>query len=89
MFTVTRREGKKFLLRTCIQTNNTHGTAVRFHLPLPHLWPQGLSPTEAITEAKVYVHTGRSTKARMCTGKGNGPLNHFFNPQKLIKNDVE
>ena len=22
------------------------------------------------------------------TGKGNGPLNHFFNPEKLIKHEV-
>jgi hydroxymethylpyrimidine/phosphomethylpyrimidine kinase len=72
-----------------IHTNNTHGTGCTLSSAIAAFMATGLDPTEAITEAKVYVHRAIDEGKDVRTGKGNGPLNHFFNPQKLIKYDVE
>lgn len=84
------KDGREEVFTTdLIQTNNTHGSGCTLSSAIAAFMAQGLSPTEAITEAKVYVHAAIDEGKDVRMGKGNGPLNHFFNPQKLIKNDME
>lgn len=69
-------------------TNNTHGSGCTLSSAIASFIAQGNSVDEAVALAQEYVteaiHYGSDVK----TGKGNGPLNHFFNPQKLIKNEL-
>jgi hydroxymethylpyrimidine/phosphomethylpyrimidine kinase len=48
----------------------------------------GKAMEEAVALAQEYVHLAINHAKDVKIGKGNGPLNHFFNPQKLIKNEM-
>jgi hydroxymethylpyrimidine/phosphomethylpyrimidine kinase len=39
----------------------------------------------AIGKAKIYVHEAIDQGKDVKIGEGHGPLNHFFDPQKLVK----
>lgn len=68
------------------ETQNTRGTGCALSSAIASYIALGKTLLEAVTLGQEYVwqaiYQGRD--ARM--GKGNGPLNHFFDPQKLIKN---
>jgi hydroxymethylpyrimidine/phosphomethylpyrimidine kinase len=72
-----------------IDTTNTHGTGCTLSSAIAAFLARGFELTEAITEARAYVHAAIDNGKDVQTGKGNGPLNHFFNPQKLITYDME
>jgi len=42
-----------------------------------------------IEKARVHVHQAIVSGQHVKTGEGRGPLNHFFDPQKLIKHEME
>jgi hydroxymethylpyrimidine/phosphomethylpyrimidine kinase len=67
-----------------IDTTNTHGTGCTLSSAIAAFAAQGFGMIESITKAREYVHTAIENGKHVQTGKGNGPLNHFFNPQKLI-----
>ena len=84
------RDGREEIFESdFIHTNNTHGTGCTLSSAIAAFMARGLELTEAITEAGVYVHRAIDEGKDVRTGKGNGPLNHFFNPQKMIRYDVE
>ena len=66
-----------------IHSANTHGTgctlssAIAAHLAL------GLSLTEAVEAARVYVRGALEAGAAVRTGAGSGPLNHSHAPQAM------
>ncbi|MEH6679346.1 MAG: bifunctional hydroxymethylpyrimidine kinase/phosphomethylpyrimidine kinase [Sediminicola sp.] len=69
-------------------TDNTHGSgctlssAIACHLAL------GRSTLTAVKLGQEYVQQAIYNGIDVKTGKGNGPLNHFFEPQKMIKNEL-
>ncbi len=69
-------------------TNNTHGSGCTLSSAIASYLAQGKSMLEAVTLAQDYVQQAIYNSKDVKTGKGNGPLNHFFNPQKLIKNEL-
>ncbi|RYU93062.1 bifunctional hydroxymethylpyrimidine kinase/phosphomethylpyrimidine kinase [Emticicia agri] len=69
-------------------TNNTHGSGCTLSSAIGAYIAQGKSLSDAVTSAQTYVHQAIRHGADVAIGKGNGPLNHFFNPQKLIKNEM-
>lgn len=69
-------------------TNNTHGSGCTLSSAIASYIAQGKSLKEAVALAHIYVQQAISEGSEVQTGKGNGPLNHFFNPQKLIKSDL-
>lgn len=69
-------------------TNNTHGSGCTLSSAIASYLAQGKSMLEAVTSAQDYVQQAIYTGKDVKIGKGNGPLNHFFNPQKLIKNEL-
>ena len=71
-----------------IETNNTHGSGCTLSSAIASFLALGNSLYEAVDLAQEYVYQAISQGADTQTGKGNGPLNHFFNPQKLIKNEL-
>jgi hydroxymethylpyrimidine/phosphomethylpyrimidine kinase len=69
-------------------TNNTHGSGCTLSSAIAACLSQGRSLEEAVELAQDYTHEAIRNGADVQTGKGNGPLNHFFNPQQLIKNEM-
>ncbi len=72
-----------------IDTRNTHGTGCTLSSAIAAFMARGYDLTKAISEAKAYVHESILLGRDVHTGKGHGPLNHFFNPLKMITHDVE
>lgn len=70
------------------ETNNTHGSGCTLSSAIASYLARGKSLAEAIALGQDYVHQAIYHGKDVLIGKGNGPLNHFFNPQKLIKNDL-
>lgn len=70
-------------------TNNTHGSGCSLSSAIASYLAQGKRPVEAVQHAQDYVHQAIYNGKDVLIGKGNGPLNHFFNPVKLIKNELE
>ena len=66
-----------------VDTANTHGTgctlssAIASHLALGHSLP------DAVAAAKDYLQHALEAGANVEIGAGHGPVNHFFDPQKL------
>ncbi|WP_461532892.1 bifunctional hydroxymethylpyrimidine kinase/phosphomethylpyrimidine kinase [Sinomicrobium sp.] len=71
-----------------LNTNNTHGSGCTLSSAIASFIAQGKSLNDAVACAQAYVSEAIINGSDVQTGKGNGPLNHFFNPQKLIKNEL-
>lgn len=71
-----------------IDTNNTHGSGCTLSSAIASYLAQGYPLSEAVAKGQVYVHEAITHGRDVITGKGHGPLNHFFDPQKLIKHEV-
>lgn len=71
-----------------VDTNNTHGSGCTLSSAIASYRAQGKDLFEAVTRGQQYVFDAIVSGADVLTGKGNGPLNHFYNPQKLIKNEL-
>jgi hydroxymethylpyrimidine/phosphomethylpyrimidine kinase len=50
---------------------------------------RGCDIVEAISKAKEFVTEALQSGADVAIGRGNGPVNHGFNPQKMIVYDNE
>ncbi|MDN5289056.1 MAG: phosphomethylpyrimidine kinase [Mucilaginibacter sp.] len=68
-----------------IDSNNTHGTGCTLSSAIVAFIALGDGMLEAIEKAKAYVHGAIEYGKDVKTGKGHGPLNHFFDPQKQVK----
>ena len=75
---VTTFSGKK------IETNNTHGTGCTLSSAIASYLALGYTIEDSICNAKQYLQTALEKGAHVQIGHGNGPVNHFFNPQKLV-----
>lgn len=69
-------------------TQNTHGSGCTLSSAIASYIALGKSLHEAVALGQEYVFNAILNGKDVKTGKGNGPLNHFFNPQKLIKNEL-
>lgn len=75
-------ETKKF------STNNTHGSGCTLSSAIAAYLAQGFTLYDSVSLGQQYVYQAIENGKDAQTGLGNGPLNHFFNPQKLIKNEM-
>ena len=71
------------------ETNNTHGSGCTLSSAIASYLAQGKSLLEAVSLGQEYIHQAIYHGKDVAIGKGNGPVNHFFNPQKLIKNEMD
>ncbi len=69
-------------------TCNTHGSGCTLSSAIASYLAQGKSMREAVALAQDYVHQAIFHGKDVRIGRGNGPLNHFFNPQKLVIHEV-
>lgn len=67
-----------------IDSQNTHGTGCSLSSALACYLALGYDYKTSIGLAKEYVYSAILESKDIFSGKGNGSLNHFFNPQKQI-----
>lgn len=68
-----------------IKTNNVHGTGCTLSSAITAYLARGEAMESAIEKAKKYITEAIRAGADVKIGEGHGPVNHFFNPEKLIK----
>lgn len=84
------KNGHERVFKTqAINTNNTHGTGCSLSSAIASFIARGNDMVIAIAESKKYIHHAIENGKDVKTGNGHGPLNHFFDPQKMIKYDLE
>ncbi len=68
-----------------VPTRNTHGTGCTLSAAIASYLALGNKPVDAIARAKDYLTEALKAGADVEIGGGHGPVNHFFDPKKLIK----
>ena len=71
------------LLLTADGESNTHGTGCTLSSAIASYLALGHSLSDSVKLAKQFVTSAIKTGSKVTTGKGHGPLNHFFAPQPL------
>ncbi|MDR1884530.1 MAG: bifunctional hydroxymethylpyrimidine kinase/phosphomethylpyrimidine kinase [Prevotella sp.] len=66
-----------------IHSSNLHGTGCTFSSAIAAYMALGKELEAAIESAKTYIASAIREGSGITTGKGYGPVNHFFNPQRL------
>jgi len=72
-----------------IETENTHGTGCTLSAAIAAYLARGERLVTAINKASEYIHAAIAAGQHVRTGKGHGPLNHFFAPEKQITHELE
>jgi hydroxymethylpyrimidine/phosphomethylpyrimidine kinase len=66
-------------------TRNTHGSGCTLSSAIASRLARGESLPVAVARAQEWVSEAITHGGDVTTGRGNGPLNHFWNPERLIK----
>lgn len=66
-----------------IDTRNTHGTGCTLSSAIASYLALGYGLPDAVKMAKLYVTHALKEGSWITTGKGHGPVNHFFSPRRL------
>ncbi len=84
------KDGNELVFRsTVIETINTHGTGCSLSSAIASYIALGNELNMSITNSKKYIQQAIEQGKDVKTGDGHGPLNHFFDPQKLVKYEIE
>lgn len=70
-----------------IPTRNTHGTGCTLSSAITAFMARGCTLETAVAEAKKYITEAIRAGADARVGHGIGPVNHGFNPQKMLLYD--
>ena len=70
-----------------LNTLNIHGTGCTLSSAIAAYMARGLALKEAISSAKIYITEAIKEGADISVGKGYGPVNHLFNPLKMMINE--
>lgn len=70
-----------------ISTRNTHGTGCTLSSAIAAFMARGCGMVEAIAEAKRFITEAIRSGADIKIGHGIGPVNHGFNPLKMMINE--
>lgn len=80
------RDGNQHTFQSeIVETTNTHGTGCSLSSAIACYLALGLPLFESISKARSYLRNAIIEGKGVETGKGHGPLNHFFSPEKLLK----
>lgn len=80
--TITRLQSKR------VQTKNTHGTGCTLSSAFAASLAKGENLTDAAISAKRYIEQAIISGAEYEIGKGHGPVNHGFDPVKMLGNEI-
>lgn len=72
-----------------IDSKNTHGSGCSLSSAIASQLAQKHPIDQAVAIALDYVHEAIKGSKNLVIGKGNGPLNHFHNPIKLIFHEMD
>ncbi len=72
-----------------IPTQNTHGTGCTLSSAITAYMARGCNIEEAVDKAKKYVTEAIRSGADIKIGNGAGPVNHGFNPLKMLIHDFK
>ncbi len=72
-----------------IETKNTHGTGCTLSAAIATFLALGEDLREAFVSAKDYIIHALYAGKDVETGKGNGSVNHFFEPKKMTLINIE
>lgn len=72
-----------FISQKRIDSKNTRGTGCTLSSAIASYLARGISVLEAIELAQKYVYNAIDNGKSVIIGKGDGPMNHFFDPQTL------
>lgn len=72
-----------------IKTRNIHGTGCTLSAAITAYMARGCDLEQAISEAKNFITQAIRNGADVEVGAGFGPVNHGFNPLKMLINDSE
>lgn len=72
-----------------VKTKNTHGTGCTLSSAFASALARGEDLTAAAKSAKKYIEQAIVSGAEYEIGYGHGPVNHGFNPLKMLTNEVE
>ena len=75
------------LVSESISTKNVHGTGCTLSSAIAAFLALDYSLEDAVREAKRYITEAIRAGADVRIGHGFGPVNHFFNPKPLFKNE--
>ena len=70
-----------------LNTRNIHGTGCTLSSAIAAYMARGLALKEAVSSAKIYITEAIKAGADISVGKGYGPVNHLFNPFKMMINE--
>ena len=70
-----------------VGTANTHGTGCTLSAAIAAYCACGYGMEEAVREAKAYLTKALVAGADVMTGHGHGPVNHLYDPCKIIVKD--
>ena len=80
----SNRDNVRIITNKFIGTNNVHGTGCTLSSAIASFLALGNSTETAVEKAIAYLHGAIMHGKEYRTGHGNGPVNHFYKPQKLI-----
>ncbi|SIS89463.1 bifunctional hydroxymethylpyrimidine kinase/phosphomethylpyrimidine kinase [Belliella pelovolcani] len=84
------KEGDEVMYENAkIESSNVHGTGCSLSSAIAAELAKGSDLQLAVTKARNYIYQAILLGKSVKTGQGNGPLNHFFNPQNQIIHEVE
>ena len=75
------------LISESVSTQNVHGTGCTLSSAIAAFLALDYSLEDAVKEAKYYITESIRAGADVKIGHGFGPVNHFFNPKPLFKNE--
>lgn len=70
-----------------LNTRNIHGTGCTLSSAIAAYMARGLALKEAVCSAKIYITEAIKAGTDISVGKGYGPVNHLFNPLKMMVNE--
>ena len=85
----SKSNGLKVFKSEKITSQNVHGTGCSLSAAIAVGLALGKDMENAVSFGRDYVNKAIFYGKDIKTGHGNGPLNHFFNPQKQIINEMD
>lgn len=70
-----------------LNTRNIHGTGCTLSSAIAAYMARGLDLKDAVSSAKIYITEAIKAGTDISVGKGYGPVNHLFNPLKMMINE--
>ncbi|HEY8783030.1 MAG TPA: bifunctional hydroxymethylpyrimidine kinase/phosphomethylpyrimidine kinase [Mucilaginibacter sp.] len=80
-----KNSDKRIFRSEAIDTINTHGTGCSLSSAIASYIALGNDLQTSIAQSKIYIQQAIEQGKDVRTGAGHGPLNHFFDPKKLVK----